>query len=381
MKKKLLFNLSNFRAVALCLAFGCSTLAGWAIGVGDTFTANGVSYKVVSFGGEDDPAENKVEVASQTLTGDVVIPFCAYYMDEGKDEGEDDGSGSGRRNYDFIVTSFDLSKMTISDDLTSLDVDNEEYSVAIPNNCFYSTSKLKSVAFSGTVTTIGTNAFYECSSLSSITIPDGVTSIENSTFAYCQSLADVTIPSSVTSIGYYAFNKCKKLPEITLPSSVRSISDGAFSSTGLTKIIVPEGVTIIKNSTFAYCESLADVTIPSTVTSIGDFAFANCSSLTKLTINNYTPPTVGEGVFGGVNLWCCTLVVSKYLNGDLYEGKDPWNSFNTINSSGVEDVTVDDNAVEVARYNVNGVKLSAPQKGINIIKMSDGAVKKVIVTE
>lgn len=38
-----------------------------------------------------------------------------------------------------------------------------------------------------------------------------------------------------------------------------------------------------------------------------------------------------------------------------------------------------DSAVEVARYNVNGVKLDAPQKGLNIIKYSDGTVKKVIV--
>lgn len=36
-------------------------------------------------------------------------------------------------------------------------------------------------------------------------------------------------------------------------------------------------------------------------------------------------------------------------------------------------------ATEVARYNANGVRLSAPQKGINIVKLSDGSIKKVIV--
>lgn len=34
---------------------------------------------------------------------------------------------------------------------------------------------------------------------------------------------------------------------------------------------------------------------------------------------------------------------------------------------------------EVARYSVNGIRLSAPVKGINIVRMSDGTVKKVIV--
>ena len=34
---------------------------------------------------------------------------------------------------------------------------------------------------------------------------------------------------------------------------------------------------------------------------------------------------------------------------------------------------------EVARYGVNGVRLDAPTKGLNIIKYSDGSVKKVVV--
>lgn len=37
------------------------------------------------------------------------------------------------------------------------------------------------------------------------------------------------------------------------------------------------------------------------------------------------------------------------------------------------------NAVEVARYTLDGVKLAAPQKGLNIVKMSDGRIVKVLV--
>ena len=36
-------------------------------------------------------------------------------------------------------------------------------------------------------------------------------------------------------------------------------------------------------------------------------------------------------------------------------------------------------ASEVARYNVNGVRLDKAQKGLNIVKYSDGTTKKVIV--
>ncbi len=36
-------------------------------------------------------------------------------------------------------------------------------------------------------------------------------------------------------------------------------------------------------------------------------------------------------------------------------------------------------AVEVARYTLNGTRISAPQKGINVVKMSNGEVRKVVV--
>ena len=49
-------------------------------------------------------------------------------------------------------------------------------------------------------------------------------------------------------------------------------------------------------------------------------------------------------------------------------------------SSAIEGVTDDANgASEVARYNVNGVRLDKAQKGLNIVKYSDGTTKKVIV--
>ncbi len=48
-------------------------------------------------------------------------------------------------------------------------------------------------------------------------------------------------------------------------------------------------------------------------------------------------------------------------------------------SSGITGVTQENGAVEVARYNANGVKLNAPQKGLNIIKLSNGQTVKTMV--
>ena len=51
--------------------------------------------------------------------------------------------------------------------------------------------------------------------------------------------------------------------------------------------------------------------------------------------------------------------------------------------TGIEDLTAEqataEPAVEVARYNINGQRIAAPQKGVNIIRYSDGQTKKVFI--
>lgn len=48
-------------------------------------------------------------------------------------------------------------------------------------------------------------------------------------------------------------------------------------------------------------------------------------------------------------------------------------------SSGINGVVNGKQLTEVARYTIGGVKLTAPQKGLNIVKMSDGSTIKVMV--
>ena len=51
----------------------------------------------------------------------------------------------------------------------------------------------------------------------------------------------------------------------------------------------------------------------------------------------------------------------------------------TVGVGGVEGVEMDNNAVEVSRYDIHGRLLSEPTPGINIVKMSDGTTRKEIV--
>ncbi len=166
------------------------------------------------------------------------------------------------------------------------------------------------------------------------------------------------IELKVTSLSENAFRSCRSLSSIEIPNSVTSIGEAAFMS----------------------CSSLSSVIIPSSVTSIGTEAFF-CCPLTQVTCKGTTPPECASDAFGEVDLAKCTLVVPTGSEG-TYMTINVWKGFGKIvDPAGVEEVTVDDNAFEVERYNINGVKLSAPQVGVNIVKMSDGSVKKVVVNE
>ena len=70
--------------------------------------------------------------------------------------------------------------------------------------------------------------------------------------------------------------------------------------------------------------------------------------------------------------------------------KNEWGYYNFSNSqtlskrikvlpaTGVNNASVEGDVKEVARYSVNGQRLTVPTKGVNIVKYSDGSVKKVV---
>ena len=48
-------------------------------------------------------------------------------------------------------------------------------------------------------------------------------------------------------------------------------------------------------------------------------------------------------------------------------------------SHGIDEILTDDDAVPVEYYDVMGRKMEGPRHGINIVKMSNGTAKKVLV--
>jgi hypothetical protein len=292
---------------------------------------------------------------------------------------------------EYVFFGYDSSRRYTSNDklgdyafygcsgLTSLTIPSSVTSIG--GDAFRDCSGLTSLTIPSSVTSIGSYAFCDCSGLTSLTIPSSVTSIGNAAFYDCSSLTSLTIPSSVTSIGNVAFYDCSSLTSLTIPSSVTSIGEAAFSGcSGLTSLTIPSGVTSIGEAAFSGCSGLTSLTIPSSVTSIGNYAFKGCSGLTSIYVYPEKLPKLGEKVFDGCNAKNCKVYVPTGTYDDYWLSE--FGYFENIvefDATGIDKVTISTDAKEVSRYSVNGQRLSAPAKGMNIVKYSDGSVKKVVV--
>ena len=200
-------------------------------------------------------------------------------------------------------------------------------------------------------------------------------------FFDCSGLTSLTLPSSVTKIGCYALSSCIGLTSLTLPSSVTEIGEHAFlNCRGLTNFTIPSGVTKIGAGAFFCCYGLISLTIPSSVTAIGSQAFNACSELTSIYAYMEKLPETGSNLFLGCDAKNCTVYVPKGT-GDAYF----WSSFGyfdkivEFDAAGIDKVTTSTDVEEVSRYYLNGQRLVGPTKGLNIVKYSDGSVKKVAV--
>ena len=239
-----------------------------------------------------------------------------------------------------------------------------EYVESIGKSAFEYCSSLTSVIIPNNVKTIGEYAFRECSSLSSVIVGDGVKNIERLTFLLCTNLSSVTIGNNVESIKFGAFMRCTSLSSVNIPNSVITIGQEAFEE----------------------CSNLFSVIIGNSVTSIEEQAFRLCSSLTNVYSYAEQVPQCHWSSFSGSNYKHVTLHVPA-ASLEAYSNSEQWkNNFGSIvaltdddpRPTRIKGVNYDVMTTE-RYYSIEGKQIAMPQRGLNIIRMSDGTIKKVVV--
>lgn len=134
------------------------------------------------------------------------------------------------------------------------------------------------------ITHIAAHAFANNEELRSVTMTN-VKDIANSAFENCTRLKSITFSNTLTSIGNDIFKKCTSLPTVTLPNTLVSCGDGIFDGcTNLSSVTLSDNMTHIGTSMFRNCQKLKSIEIPSGVTHIETEAFAGCTALANITL-------------------------------------------------------------------------------------------------
>ncbi len=300
-------------------------------------------------------------------------------------------------------------------------------------------SALESINLPSSIVMIGEQAF-AATKLTEVTLPDRTEELYSAAFAGCDKLTTVTIPSGLKFMYNRAFLGCTALKTLnclgaTAPEleEIYEEYESQFYGVSGATLYVPKGCTAsyrdagyasyftieeTENGVFTHVSTTPaeGATVePGWMPMSFEVEFAE-----PVTVVNATPaaslldgPQAGGSEILPDNGWNATVSdknnntlvlwgsdddgftcsfkaekgneytvvipagIVKNAAGDLNE--QIVIKFNCDESTGVGNVDASENVKVTARYNINGQKLNTAVKGINIEKMSDGTVRKVLV--
>lgn len=232
-----------------------------------------------------------------------------------------------------------------------------------------------------TMTGIAANAFQRNTDVKAVFLPAGVTSIGDGAFV-SSSLERIEGTENVTSVGWRAFDSTPWLQVAPAEGGVIYVGHSAYTYDKVgetpTSITLREGTTQVAREAFKDL-NFTELTLPASVESIGQ----NSINSTVTTIRSY----IREPFELPRQRWTSAMLrrgdVTCYVpHGTLsaYEALPIWNQLVLVEMEpdGVTAAKTASVGTDTC-YSLDGVRRSAPVKGINILRTADGSVRKVLV--
>ena len=172
--------------------------------------------------------------------------------------------------------------------------------------------------------------------------------------------------------------------------TVGGVRKGKLPGLTCEKLIVDEGVKYITDHAFRFFKPLQYVDLPSTLVNIGGYAFVD-AKIESLVCRMPQPMEVPYDFIKYITVFNSKVYVPKALLDTYKTTESYWNIIPAENfyqiegnvpESGilasVKPIESVGKATVKAIYTLNGTKVNSLQHGINIVKMSDGTVRKVM---
>lgn len=176
-------------------------------------------------------------------------------------------------------------------------------------------------------------------------------------FYRCEPLREIILPKTTTVIAGYAFDNCTSLAKCTFFAGLTTIRQYAFRNTKLTNVELPSTLTAMENKVFDGCKELTTVMFTGkNVPTLPDELFPNCPKLKTVIV----PEESLEAYKAAL----------KLPEGVTIEGREGITAVRSLTTA---------DAVEVARFDLQGRRLTQPQKGVNLVRYSNGTTAKVVV--
>lgn len=306
------------------------------------------------------------------------------------------------------VTSIGESAFVWCTGLTTITIPNSVSTIS--DSAFLGCSKLTSVNIPNSVEYIGQLAFSECTGLTSVIIGKGIKVIYNCAFAYCPEITDfycyaeqVPAISSQTFMGSYIEYATLHVPE-KLVNAYKAIEPWS-SFKNIEKIIMPEYklTYLIGSEVYKSYEIEEGATItPEAEPTKEGFTFSGWSEIPatmpahdvtvngSFIVNKYKVTyIIGNEVFSTEYVEYGAAIVPPNVDekeGFTFSGwadvpeTMPAHDITIYGSftSGITEIMMAAQS-NVHIYSPNGKKIDRLQKGLNIIVLADGTVKKIVV--